>query len=183
MLFLSSHFKSHRDAVIAILKHFQNATRTLQAICNHVKVIQDVALNASVPLMKRSLEIILFHVKGALADNGIPLHDVSSLARSSIVTLLAKRSPRDLSDEAEEDVEEPDELNSDEEEDVPVKPRKVFTKRMRGLVDNDTTMGVPTKKKAGYFETAARNANPPSRFKDRGAVRDQQGIKQPGGLK
>lgn len=64
------HFLLERkDEVIAILKRFQQFTRTIQTICNHVKSTKDKALLNRVPPLKKSLESALMRVKQVLETN------------------------------------------------------------------------------------------------------------------
>ncbi|KAG9294638.1 hypothetical protein G9A89_008117 [Geosiphon pyriformis] len=68
--FLDEHLKSHQDNIMSIFKHFQSATRHLQALCNHVKVAKNLLLSNMVPALKKSLEIVIFQVKAMLQHNG-----------------------------------------------------------------------------------------------------------------
>ncbi|KAM3582486.1 hypothetical protein VKS41_005132 [Umbelopsis sp. WA50703] len=70
--YLSSRFKTHRSAVISILKHFQIGTKTLQIVCSHVKIVRDIQLSSYVPALKKALEIVIYHAKALLTDNNAP---------------------------------------------------------------------------------------------------------------
>ncbi|CAG8500289.1 20390_t:CDS:10, partial [Cetraspora pellucida] len=70
---MDKHFNSYRDEVLNIFKIFQMSTRNLQALCNHVKVNKESQLSAMVPLVKKSLEIVIFQVKALIQHNGLPL--------------------------------------------------------------------------------------------------------------
>ena len=52
-----------------LIKNLQMATRFLQTICSHSKISQDVSLANNVPLLKKSLEVLVFRVKAMLAAN------------------------------------------------------------------------------------------------------------------
>jgi len=70
--FMDESFKLHRDIILAIFKDFQSATRNIQTLCTHVKVVKDTVLAATVPAVKRSLEIVIFQVKAMLQHNEYP---------------------------------------------------------------------------------------------------------------
>ncbi|CAJ0839128.1 14050_t:CDS:10, partial [Entrophospora sp. SA101] len=70
--FMDSNFKSHRNDIVIIFKNFQSSSRSIQALCNHVKVTRDTLLAKFVPLVKKSLEIVIFQVKAMLQNNGCP---------------------------------------------------------------------------------------------------------------
>jgi Fanconi anemia group D2 protein len=70
--FMDESFKLHRDVILIIFKDFQNATRNIQTLCTHVKVVKDTMLAALVPAVKKSLEIVIFQVKAMLQHNGYP---------------------------------------------------------------------------------------------------------------
>ncbi|CAG8459084.1 12988_t:CDS:10 [Ambispora leptoticha] len=67
--FMDLHLKGHREEIQIIFKYFQVATRHLQALCIHVKVVKEVRLSNMVPLVKKSLESVIFRVKGILQHN------------------------------------------------------------------------------------------------------------------
>ncbi|CAG8433679.1 11261_t:CDS:10 [Ambispora gerdemannii] len=67
--FIDLHLKGHRKEIQIIFKYFQVATRHLQALCIHVKVVKEVKLSNMVPLVKKSLESVIFRVKGILQHN------------------------------------------------------------------------------------------------------------------
>ena len=52
-----------------LIKSLQLATRFLQSVCSHSKISQDVSLANNVPLLQKSLEVLVFRVKAMLAAN------------------------------------------------------------------------------------------------------------------
>lgn len=58
-----------KERVLAVLKRFQQFTRTLQTFCNHIKATKDKGLLKRVPPVKRSLEASLLRVKQMLQAN------------------------------------------------------------------------------------------------------------------
>merc|ERR1712154_668933 len=62
-------FRRKRSICVDLIKNLQQATRFLQTICSHSKITQDVSLANNVPLLKKSLEVLIFRVKAMLAAN------------------------------------------------------------------------------------------------------------------
>ena len=62
-------FRRKRIGCVDLIKNLQMATRFLQTICIHSKISQDVFLANNVPLLKKSLEVLVFRVKAMLAAN------------------------------------------------------------------------------------------------------------------
>lgn len=60
-------FSHYQDDIVSLLKHLQVSTRQLQHLTCHSKVLKDVSLCKQVPPLKRSMESLLFRVKGMLA--------------------------------------------------------------------------------------------------------------------
>ncbi|CAG8451010.1 4382_t:CDS:10 [Acaulospora morrowiae] len=69
---MDKNFSTYREEIISIIGTFQKSTRRLQALCNHVKGHKESQLAAMVPLVKRSLEIVIFQVKAMIQNNGCP---------------------------------------------------------------------------------------------------------------
>ncbi|CAG8586282.1 6722_t:CDS:10 [Funneliformis caledonium] len=70
--FMDESFKLHRETILVIFKDFQSATRNIQTLCTHVKVVKDTMLAAMVPAVKKSLEIVIYQVKAMLQHNELP---------------------------------------------------------------------------------------------------------------
>jgi len=62
-------FRRRREQCLGAIKELQQVTRYLQAVCIHSKIQQDVSLANNVPLLKRTLEILLYRNKAMLAAN------------------------------------------------------------------------------------------------------------------
>jgi Fanconi anemia group D2 protein len=69
MPLLERLFRKKRTGCVDLIKNLQMATRFLQTICSHSKISQDVSLANNVPLLKKSLEVLVFRVKAMLAAN------------------------------------------------------------------------------------------------------------------
>ena len=66
MPLLDKLFVNNSGDCIGLLKDFQLSTRQLQHICSHSKLQKDVALANHVPILKKSLEALVFRVKAML---------------------------------------------------------------------------------------------------------------------
>ncbi|KAI8093433.1 Fanconi anaemia protein FANCD2 [Halteromyces radiatus] len=112
MPFFTRVFKDHKDEIVGIFKQFQIATRLLQIICSHVKVIKDTKLATYVPPLKKALEFVIFQVKMLLTENNAP-SDVFFLGalkhRDITGAQVSSQVPKEISSdsEAESSVGEP----------------------------------------------------------------------------
>jgi hypothetical protein len=66
---LETVLMEHKDEVLMVLKKFQQFTRTIQTLCNHIKATKDKSLLKRVPPLKKSLEASLVRVKQMLQAN------------------------------------------------------------------------------------------------------------------
>ncbi|CAN1160306.1 Fanconi anemia group D2 protein [Linum perenne] len=64
--FLEAHFQSHSEVIIELLKEIQKATRTIQTVCSEAKGMKQTVVTCKIPGTKRSMERLLFRVKGLL---------------------------------------------------------------------------------------------------------------------
>jgi hypothetical protein len=70
MPIINNNFKNSMESCTNLLKTLQSGTRILQNIASHSKVTKDNVLTANVPLLKKSLEMLLSEVKIMLDGNG-----------------------------------------------------------------------------------------------------------------
>ncbi|KAM4821108.1 Fanconi anemia group D2 protein [Thomomys bottae] len=69
MPLLDFSFRKHRDDVLSLLETFQLNTRLLHHLCGHSKIHQDTRLTKHVPLLKKTLELLVCRVKAMLVLN------------------------------------------------------------------------------------------------------------------
>ncbi|KAJ1343774.1 hypothetical protein BSLG_001666 [Batrachochytrium salamandrivorans] len=108
---LTREFKKCKEDIIHILRSVQTGTRILQSVCSETKVSKDNSLAASVPPLRKVLELFLYEVKKLLADNNslqafsignLKHRDISGgLISSQIPTLV--ESEDDTGEEKEND--------------------------------------------------------------------------------
>ena len=66
----NSHFVEYKEVILNILVKLQGSTRILQSVCAHGKVEKDRSLSRIVPYVKKSLEQLIYKVKGLIDANG-----------------------------------------------------------------------------------------------------------------
>ncbi|KAL8138162.1 hypothetical protein V2J09_004163 [Rumex salicifolius] len=64
--FLKAHFGERRELIVQMVKELQKATRILQTLCSEAKGSKKTVITSKIPATKRSMERLLFHVKGLL---------------------------------------------------------------------------------------------------------------------
>ncbi|XP_027440652.2 Fanconi anemia group D2 protein isoform X2 [Zalophus californianus] len=69
MPLLDFSFRKHREDVLSLLETFQLDTRLLHHLCGHSKIHQDTRLTKHVPLLKKTLELLVCRVKAMLIFN------------------------------------------------------------------------------------------------------------------
>lgn len=69
MPLLDFSFRKHREDVLSLLETFQLNTRLLHHLCGHSKIHQDMKLTKHVPLLKKTLELLVCRVKAMLILN------------------------------------------------------------------------------------------------------------------
>uniref|UniRef100_A0AC11EDC5 FA complementation group D2 n=1 Tax=Ovis aries TaxID=9940 RepID=A0AC11EDC5_SHEEP len=69
MPLLDFSFRKHRKDVLSLLEAFQLSTRLLHHLCGHSKIRQDTKLTKHVPLLKKTLELLVCRVKAMLILN------------------------------------------------------------------------------------------------------------------
>ncbi|XP_014703630.3 Fanconi anemia group D2 protein isoform X1 [Equus asinus] len=69
MPLLDFSFRKHREDVLSLLETFQLNTRLLHHLCGHSKIHQDTKLTKHVPLLKKTLELLVCRVKAMLVLN------------------------------------------------------------------------------------------------------------------
>ncbi|KAM9680879.1 Fanconi anemia group D2 protein isoform 3-T4 [Dama dama] len=69
MPLLDFSFRKHRKDVLSLLETFQLSTRLLHHLCGHSKIHQDTKLTKHVPLLKKTLELLVCRVKAMLILN------------------------------------------------------------------------------------------------------------------
>ena len=71
---LSAHFNGSMKQIGELLRALQPATRLLHTLCNHYKSQKEATLVALIPPVKRSLEQLLYAVKGILESHNLGEH-------------------------------------------------------------------------------------------------------------
>ncbi|XP_068244044.1 Fanconi anemia group D2 protein isoform X2 [Palaemon carinicauda] len=110
--------------VTVLLKNLQISTRLLQHICTHSKGTQDTSLTRYVPLLKKSLEMLVYRVKAMLVFNKCSeAFWMGNLKNRDLrgEELLSQSMREESDDEDEQEVEDEDQQSdvdlNDEDED------------------------------------------------------------------
>jgi hypothetical protein len=110
--------KEDKDRVLAVLKRFQQYTRTIQTFCNHIKANKDKTLLKRVPPLKRSLETSLLRVKQMLqANNCHGAFWVGNLKHKGLDGREVESQIPLKREEISEDEEEPSDCQEEEDDD------------------------------------------------------------------
>lgn len=82
---LKEKFSHYKKLVMKTLKMKQKSTRLLQTFCNHSKGLQDSHLTCLVPPLKKSMEVLLFCVKGLmLSQNHAKAYTIGNLKHRNL---------------------------------------------------------------------------------------------------
>ncbi|XP_071548151.1 Fanconi anemia group D2 protein-like isoform X1 [Panulirus ornatus] len=116
MPLMDSCLRKHNQEVVTLLKSLQASTRFLQHVCTHSKANQDTSLTRHVPLIRKSLEMLVYRVKAMLAlnkcSNAFWMGNLKN--RDLQGEELLSQSMRKEGDEQEEGSEEEEDVNDDQ---------------------------------------------------------------------
>lgn len=121
MLLVEKNFNRKRGECLNIIHTLQKGTRYLQNVCGHAKITNDVALSAKVPLLKKSLESLVFTAKAMLAaNNSVGAFELGTLKNKDLqgTEIVTQVDDEDIEEEQCEDEEddEDEELNDEDRE-------------------------------------------------------------------
>ena len=128
-------FGSRSEDCLSFLKTLQTSTRQLQHVANHSKMKRDIAMARHVPLLKKSLEMLIYRVKAMLALNkqadafwmgilknrkldGKVMHEEASEEENDDDESATTRSERSSARGSDEEEGEEGEENAEEDSDV-----------------------------------------------------------------
>ena len=108
---IEKNFNRNKANSLMLIKRLQKATRTLQRICNEVKVSENLAMSKHVPALKKCLEDLIVRVKAmCVANNCLEVFEVAVLKNKNV--------KGETIEEAEEEEEEETEAGEGEEDEV-----------------------------------------------------------------
>ena len=118
MSLIEKNFSRNKSESLQLIKRLQRATRTLQRICNEVKVSENLAMAKHVPTLKKCLEDLIVRVKAmCVANNCLEAFEVAVLKNK---TVKGDTIPEAMEEEEETETEEGyEEEEEGEEEDDP----------------------------------------------------------------
>ncbi|XP_054451289.1 Fanconi anemia group D2 protein isoform X2 [Pteronotus mesoamericanus] len=106
MPLLDFSFRKHRGDVLSLLETFQLNTRLLHHLCGHSKIHQDMKLTKHVPLLKKSLELLVCRVKAMLIFNNCrEAFWLGNLKNRDLQgeEIISQNSQESIADESEDD--------------------------------------------------------------------------------
>ncbi|GLE06374.1 hypothetical protein PINS_up015621 [Pythium insidiosum] len=126
MPFLQRHFVSHNERVLRLISEVQVATRRMQVLCAHGKLIKDAAAASQVPMVKRLLERFIYRGEELARAHGVLDAFTTGVLKNRRIdgTTISKEEleaqPSESDDDTEEeDQEEQETVGSEDEEDNP----------------------------------------------------------------
>ncbi|KAG7161845.1 Fanconi anemia group D2 protein-like 2, partial [Homarus americanus] len=120
MPLMDSCLRQHNKEVMTIFSSLQVSTRLLQNVCTHSKVNQDISLTRYVPLVKKSLEMLVYRVKAMLARNKCSsafwMGNLKNrdLQGEEILSLSGTEANQEEEGNEEEEEEELEDINDDQ---------------------------------------------------------------------
>ena len=108
MMLVEKNFNKRREDSVKMISCLQKGTRYLQSICGHAKVTEDVALSNKVPLLKKTLETLVFRAKAMLAANNcLDAFELGTLKNKDLKGAeILTQQDEDIEDEVEEEEDE-----------------------------------------------------------------------------
>ena len=117
MPLIEKNFSRNKSESLQLIKRLQRATRTLQRICNEVKVSENLAMAKHVPTLKKCLEDLIVRVKAmCVANNCLEAFEVAVLKNKTVKgdTIPEAMEEEEEEEEGEEE-DDPDVEDEDEE--------------------------------------------------------------------
>lgn len=114
---LNALFKKDTDHILTMFENLRKTTRFLQSLCCHTRLKKDTTLMKKVPLMKHTLETLIYSVKALLAKhNCSQAFSMGNLPNKDIYGEIIS-SQKSISEDLTEDTD--DNLPSDDDEQLP----------------------------------------------------------------
>ena len=112
---VEKNFNRKREECVAMIQLLQKGTRYLQSVCGHAKIKHDVSLSAKVPLLKKSLETLVFTAKAMLAANNcVGAFELGTLKNKDLKGTEIMTQVEDEDIEEEQQCEEEEEVEDEE---------------------------------------------------------------------
>lgn len=124
MPFFQDQFLSHSDRVMKLISELQVATRRMQVLCAHGKLIKDQSAASQVPMVKKLLEKLIYRSEELATANGVLDAYTTGVLKNRRIdgTTISKAELEAVSESDEhasetEHEEEEEEQEEEEEED------------------------------------------------------------------
>lgn len=118
MPFFQDQFLLHSDRVIKLISELQVATRRMQVLCAHGKLIKDQSAASQVPMVKKLLEKLIYRSEELASANGVlDAYTTGVLKNRRIDGTTISKEELEAESESEENGSETEDEERDEEED------------------------------------------------------------------
>lgn len=122
MPFFQEQFLQHSERVMRLISELQVATRRMQVLCAHGKLIKDQSAASQVPMMKKLLEKLIYRSEELASANGVLDAYTTGVLKNRRIdgTTISKAELEAVSESEEEEEQESDteeeERGGDEDE-------------------------------------------------------------------
>ncbi|RLN94363.1 hypothetical protein BBJ28_00012762 [Nothophytophthora sp. Chile5] len=121
MPFLEEQFQLHSSRVVKLFSEVQVATRRMQVLCAHGKLVKDQATASQVPMVKKLLEKLIYRGEMLASANGVLHAYKTGVLRNKRLDGTTISQEQDSDDSSEEDeASEKDDGSGGEEEETQV---------------------------------------------------------------
>lgn len=118
MPFFQAHFLQQSERVLRLLSELQVATRRMQVLCAHGKLVKDPSAAAQVPMVKKLLERLIYRSEELASANGVlDAHSTGVLKNRRMDGTTISKAELEAPSEEENEEEAEDEEEADQEED------------------------------------------------------------------
>lgn len=118
MPFFEEQFQSHTDRVIKLIGDVQVATRRMQVLCAHGKLIKDQSTASQVPQVKKLLEKFIYRGEALASANGILEFYTTGVLKNRRIdgTTISKEELEEFSASDSEDAEDDTETEGESQD-------------------------------------------------------------------
>ncbi|RLN97115.1 hypothetical protein BBJ28_00019999 [Nothophytophthora sp. Chile5] len=166
MPFLEEQFQLHSSRVVKLFSEVQVATRRMQVLCAHGKLIKDQATASQVPKVKRLLEKLIYRGEMLASANGVLHAYKTGVLRNKRLDGTTISQEQDSDDSSEEDeASEKDDGSGGEEEETQIGEEEATQVGQEEEAQSDEDL--PCNEEAGEQEEKEEEGAPPAAKRSR----------------
>lgn len=145
MPFFEAQFQKHMDRVIKIITDVQVATRRIQVLCAHGKLIKDQSTASQVPKVKKLLEKLIYRGEALASANGVlQFYSTGVLKNRRIDGTAITKEELEGSSESGSESEREEEAEVDQEEDTETEEEERVKEEVGAEGEADQSEDAPT---------------------------------------